>query len=60
MRKTCSRSHQSNETKAIIRKAKRDIDSGRNYKEVLAEVEEMIPDSVQRRKAVKSIVDYID
>lgn len=60
MKRTCSRSHQSNETKAIIRKAKRELDKGRNYKEVLAEVEEAITDSIQRRKAIKSIVDYID
>lgn len=60
MRRTCTRSQQSNETKAIIRKAKREIDNGRNYKEVLSEVEEVITDSIQRQKAIKSIVDYID
>ena len=57
--KRCSRTQQASETKAIIRKAKKDIDNGRNYKEVLAEVEETITDSIQRQKAIKSIVDYI-
>lgn len=55
----CSRTQQTEETKKIIRKAKKDIDNGRNYKEVLAEVEEIITDSIQRQKAIKSIVDYI-
>ena len=55
----CSRTQQTEETKTIIRKAKKDIDNGRNYKEVLAEVEEAITDSIQRQKAIKSIVDYI-
>lgn len=58
--KTCTRSQQSEETKKIIHKAKKDIDSGRNYKEVLNEVENAITDGIQRRKAIKSIVDYID
>lgn len=57
--KRCSRTQQTEETKAIIRKDKKDIDNGRNYKEVLAEVEEVITDSIQRQKAIKSIVDYI-
>lgn len=55
----CSRTQQTEETKTIIRKAKKDIDNGRNYKEVLAEVEETITDSIQKQKAIKSIVDYI-
>lgn len=55
----CSRTQQSKETKAIIRKAKKDIDNGRNYKEVLAEVGEAITDSTQRQKAIKSIIYYI-
>lgn len=58
--KTCTRSQQSEETKKIIRKAKKDIDSGRDYKEVLDEIEKVITDGTQRRKAIKSIVDYID
>ena len=55
----CSRTQQTEETKTIIRKAKKDIDNGRNYKEVLEEVNESITDSIQRNKAVKSIIDYI-
>ena len=57
--KRCSRSQQSNETKIIIRKAKKEIDNGRNYKEVLKEIEEKITDRIQKQKAIKSIVDYI-
>ena len=57
--KRCSRTQQSNETKAIIRKAKKDIDNGRDYKEVLKEAVSTIDDSIQRQKASKSIVDYI-
>lgn len=56
----CSRTQQTKETKSIIQKAKKDIDNGRNYKEVLVEIEESITDSIQRSKAIKSIVDYID
>ena len=55
----CSRTQQTEETKKIIRKAKKDIDKGRHYKDVLYEVREMITDSIQREKAIKSIVDYI-
>ena len=55
----CSRTQQTKETKAIIAKAKRDIDNGKNYKDVLNEVREMITDSIQREKAIKSIIDYI-
>ncbi|MBO5920995.1 MAG: hypothetical protein J6Q48_01240 [Bacteroidaceae bacterium] len=54
-----SRSQQTKETKAVIAKAKRDIDNGRNYKEVFAEVNEKITDSLQRSKAIKSIIDYM-
>ena len=57
--KISSRTQQAPETKIIIKKAKKNIDNGRNYKEVLAEVEEAITDSIQRQKAIKSIVDYI-
>ena len=55
----CSRTQQTKETKAIIAKAKRNIDNGKNYKDILNEVREMITDSIQREKAIKSIVDYI-
>ena len=54
-----SRSQQTKETKAVIAKAKRDIDNGRNYKEVFAEVNEKITDSLQRSKAIQSIIDYM-
>ena len=55
-----TRSQMSKETKNIIAKAKRDIDNGRDYREVLKEVEESIQDNLQRNKAIKSVVDYID
>ena len=55
----CSRTQQTKETKAIIAKAKRDIDNGKNYKDVLDDVMEKIADSIQREKAIKSIIDYI-
>ena len=55
----CSRTQQTKETKAIIAKAKKDIDNGKNYKDVLDEIREMITDSIQREKAIKSIIDYI-
>lgn len=57
--KRASRTQQTTETKAIIRKAKKDIDNGKDYKEVLIEVENKIKDTIQRNKAIKSIVDYI-
>lgn len=54
-----SRTQQSKETKNIIAKAKREIKKGRNWREVCSEVEEMIPDSIQRQKARKSIIDWL-
>ena len=55
-----SRSQMTKETKSIIAKAKREIDKGRDYKEVLNEVKQSIDDNLQRSKAIKSIVDYLD
>jgi peptidoglycan hydrolase CwlO-like protein len=54
----CSRSNQDKETKSIIRKAKKNIDSGMDWREAIKEAES-ITDSIQRAKAIKSIIDYL-
>ena len=56
--KKCSRTYQTEETKKIIRAAKRMIDNGINWKEAIATIE-VIDDSIQKEKARKSIIDYI-
>lgn len=54
-----SRTQQSEETKKIIKKAKTRIDKGENWKTVIDDLKSQITDSIQREKAVKSIIDYI-
>lgn len=53
-----SRTSQTKETKTIIRNIKREIDSGTPWKEAIKEAY-TIEDSIQREKAIKSIIDYI-
>lgn len=61
-----ARSSQTIETKAIIRQAKKDIDNGRDWKDVLEEIEQADAkkdlrdrmDGVQMAKIRKSIIDY--
>lgn len=55
----CPRTSQTAETKSIIRKIKRAIDNGAEWREAIAEVE-TIKDSIQREKARKAIIDYIN
>ena len=52
------RSSQTEETKAIIRIAKKNIDSGMDWKEAIKPAQ-AIEDSIQRNKATKAIIDYI-
>lgn len=54
----CTRSSQDNETKAIIRRAKRNIDNGMDWREAIKEANS-IADSIQRAKAQKAIIEYI-
>ena len=67
--KSCSKSQQSQFTKVVIRKAKKMIDEGIDYKEVLNFVKKSFEDdaknnhnffdNIQYQKAVKSVIDYI-
>lgn len=54
----CSRTQQDDETKRIIQKAKRNIDAGMDWREAIKEAES-ITDTIQRNKAMKSIIDYV-
>ena len=53
-----SKTSQTPETKAIIARAKRQIDNGIPWKEAIKEAHE-IKDTIQREKAIKAIIDYI-
>ena len=53
-----ARTSQTEETKAIIRRAKKNIDAGMDWKEAIKEAK-AIEDSIQREKAIKAIIDYI-
>lgn len=62
-----ARTSQTAETKAIIRKAKQDIDNGKGWAEVLEEIEQEDAkkdlrnrmDGVQMAKIIKSIIEYV-
>ena len=66
---TCTRSQQSEQTKAIIRVAKKLVDRGAPRKEVFKFIEDNYKvlarqnngffDNVQYQKAVKSVVNYM-
>lgn len=68
--KNSTRSQQSEQTKAIIRAAKKLVDENAPRKEVFSFIEESYKtmaaqnhgffDNVQYQKAVKSVVDYMD
>ena len=53
-----ARTSQTKETKEIIRKAKANIDAGMDWREAIKPANE-IKDTIQRNKAIKSIIDYI-
>lgn len=67
--KRSSRTQQSEFARTIIRKAKKMIDDGVNYKEVLVYIKKEFEedaknnhnffDNIQYQKAVKSVIDYI-
>lgn len=52
------RTSQTKETKEIIRKAKANIDAGMDWKEAIKPAH-AIEDTIQREKAIKSIIEYI-
>lgn len=56
----CSRTQQTDETKAIIKKAKKDIDNGMDCRKVLNKATELITDNIQRNKVSQSIIKYIE
>jgi hypothetical protein len=53
-----ARSTQTQETKEIIRRAKKNIDAGMDWREAIKEAN-AIEDTIQREKATKAIIDYI-
>ena len=55
----CPRTRQNDSTKKLIRTIKHQINTGMDWKEAIKPVDD-IKDTIQREKARKSIIDYIN